>query len=309
MSKVSFITLNGDKYIDDIFTNDKNILYNYLVDILRNNIYNITDDFVIIRLFINNIELNNGIHDIDIDKLPNIIDNIIITIIKHKPNFKINALNFSYLLSGLFDENYIIEKKNIFKKYFSEDIIAMSLLLSYPNLIICCSNSLRDNNNILLNIINNNYKGINNFVIFFRSISNRLKNDYNFILEVVKKDGLIFPELNDNFKKDKKIIFNALSNNKYILSYLDQILYKDFILDFIDYKLIDYDFLNEIFKSDKDIIFKLIKQEPEIYKYIIDELKNDKDIILEIINKNSSLLKYATDSFYNTYMNKIKIFI
>ena len=103
MSKVSFITLNGDKYYDDTFVNDKNILYNYLVDISQNNIYNITDDFVIIRLLINNIELNYGIHDIDIDKLPNIIENIIITIIKHKPNFKIDAHNFSYLLSGLFD--------------------------------------------------------------------------------------------------------------------------------------------------------------------------------------------------------------
>ena len=76
-------------------------------------------------------------------------------------------------------------------------------------------------------------------------VSDRLKNDKNFLLKAIEINEYEFENLDEKFKKDEEFILKAIKNNGLILRYLDS-----------------------KFKKDKEIVLEAIKNTPLAFLYI-----------------------------------------
>ena len=146
--------------------------------------------------------------------------------------------------------------------------------------------------------------------------SDRLKNDRDFVLSIIKKDGVTIKLVNDIFKGDEEIIIESLLNVKSIARIIDDIIIgkNDFlnhlkhlynigatyctlktdlltnnkrVLAIIKVRSNYYDVWDSIpknFMKDLEICLAAIKSDKRAYNYISDDLKNN-PLIMEVYKK------------------------
>lgn len=139
--------------------------------------------------------------------------------------------------------------------------------------------------------------------IILKYVSDNLKNDYNFVVKVIKINSDCYMYASEKMQENNKIILetckhkyitnvnhilNKVNNNRQLLSKI--CLIHPFILNRIPIKFI----------LDKDFIIPLIRKSGLILQYL-NLYKNDYTIVDIAIKNNPLALKYASQRMQNNY--------
>ena len=127
-----------------------------------------------------------------------------------------------------------------------------------------------------LEIIRNTKNEKDSTEYFIQFASDRIRNDRNINLEIVKKNWEVLEVISKEFINDKEIILEALKQNSFAIKYAS----------------------SEI-KNAKDFIFDFIKKSPQALQYVSDNLKDNKEFVLEIVKINGNVLQYASERLKN----------
>ena len=107
----------------------------------------------------------------------------------------------------------------------------------------------------------------------FNSVSDRLKNDKEFIGEVVARWRNTFEFIPDKFKDDKEIVLKAMKTDG-----------------------ISLEFVSDRLKEDKEVVMTAVKNNWKALEFAPDKFKDDKDIIMEVVKQNGKALKLASEN-------------
>jgi hypothetical protein len=111
--------------------------------------------------------------------------------------------------------------------------------------------------------------------LIFKKFKLNIWSNKEIVLEIVKHNGNYIQYVDKKLKRDKDIVYEALSN------------------DNRDYEDIFY-YVDEELKRDKEFITKLIEEGIEtIYPYINEELKRDRDYTLKYDNVFNNPIIYC----------------
>ena len=103
-----------------------------------------------------------------------------------------------------------------------------------------------------------------------------IKEDKDFIKNIVSKDGYYFRYASDELRNDKELVLEAIKQHCYILEYASKEL-----------------------KNDKEIVLEAVKQHGDILRYASENLKNDEEVVLTAVQRSSTALKYASIELKN----------
>ena len=107
----------------------------------------------------------------------------------------------------------------------------------------------------------------------FNSVSDRLKNDKEFIGEVVARWRNTFEFIPDKFKDDKEIVLKAMKTDG-----------------------ISLEFVSDRLKEDKEVVREAVKNDWKALNFANDKFKDDKDIIMEVVKQNGKALELASEN-------------
>jgi hypothetical protein len=116
----------------------------------------------------------------------------------------------------------------------------------------------------------NNY---NNTVLHLKH--SNWSNDREFLLELLKKDGLRIRYINEDLKDDKDIALAAISNDSYAYSYISQRL-----------------------QNDREVVMVAIKKDPWTMYSLHGDFLKDKEIVIEAVQRDGLVLIYADKKLY-----------
>jgi hypothetical protein len=133
----------------------------------------------------------------------------------------------------------------------------------------------------------------------FEHVSDNLKNDPDFVKNLIKLDPHTFKHASNELKSNKEFILDALKRGcntwfiSHILIYISTDLFDDgdFMLS-VDEILKDgfvYDYLSKRLLCDREFILKSIEYSDKILEYIPKKLQKDDEIILKAISLHGSL--------------------
>lgn len=95
----------------------------------------------------------------------------------------------------------------------------------------------------------------------FCNVSDRLKNDKNFVLKVMQINGLLLKDLTDKFKDDEEIVFTAVKDNR-----------------------LAFEYASERLRNNRELALLAVKKDGQPLSWIGKELSNDKEIVLTAID-------------------------
>ena len=138
----------------------------------------------------------------------------------------------------------------------------------FPNVEKFTEKILYDNKEYALNELQHTMSN-------FNSVSDRLKNDKEFIGEIVTlgtgRNRLEF--IPDKFKDDKDIVLKAMKTDG-----------------------ISLEFVSDRLKEDKEVVMTAVKNNWKALEFVPDKFKDDKDIIMEVVKQNGKALKLASEN-------------
>jgi CxxC motif-containing protein len=219
------------------------------------------------------------------------------------------------------------------KEILNDKYFILNILKQYPGkyykILKYLSYNLRDDDEIVKTLI-----CIKTYTFELIYASDRLKKDYNFILDVIKYNGDILAHVSDELKNNKKIVLEAvkyngdnldfasndLKNDKDIvleaiknignenLGYKNGLKYasnklknnKEVVLEAIKYDVNALQYASNNLKNNKEVILEAIKYDANALQYASKQLKNNKEVVLEAVNKDGNTLEYASNQLkYN----------
>lgn len=137
---------------------------------------------------------------------------------------------------------------------------------------------------------------------YYEFISERLKKDRGFTIELVRSNCFIFRYLDDDYKNDEVIVQIALKEYAPLIIYAGEKFKKDkkFILEVMKYTKITIasylDDFNVLLKKDKDFMLSILKIDGKNLKYASEDLKDDKKVVLEAFKQDFRSLSYASQN-------------
>lgn len=176
----------------------------------------------------------------------------------------------------------------------NQDFMRSVLRFNY-NFIQYTPNNLRDNKELMEDMLDLNYGN------GFQYISDRLKNDKEFVSRYIKNYNFNFSDIGESLKSNKSFILEVLQKNRlrsgFTIDFLDESLKRDqevakLALD-INSKNLEY--IDISLRDNKDFIAKYLKANAFIYQFLSDNLRADRNIALEVIDKNPYVLNFVSD--------------
>ena len=129
-------------------------------------------------------------------------------------------------------------------------------------------------------------------------VPKRLWRNRKFILKAIKRDAtVVFDYMDEKFKDDEEIVFEAIKREPILLSYASEIIKdnKDFILAAVKEEPLCFYNASERLQQDKDIALAARSTYAFIYKDLRSELQDDIDIIQVVIEQSiENQRDYAT---------------
>jgi hypothetical protein len=191
---------------------------------------------------------------------------------------------------------------NHFLQHFSERIRGdpelMFQVLQHPGLSawVYVSQSLRDDKDFILKILQNSEKAHHGGTQLLKHVSHRLRADHDVVYAAVQKSGLNLRHAAYSLRGDSTVVLAACAENgsafKYCLpgSLKDDLgRDREFVLNVL--KTAPTSVLGnftEIFKNDRQVLLQALRSGLE-WSEIPSELKEDKVFILEALARNSQL--------------------
>ena len=105
----------------------------------------------------------------------------------------------------------------------------------------------------------------------FQAASERIKNDLDFVLKLVKIDGTALLWVSNNVRADRNIMFEALQT-----------------ADVLSYSPVEL-------KNDEEIVLKSVKHWPQSLQHASERLRDNKRVVLQAVKVDGLALKYASD--------------
>ena len=199
-----------------------------------------------------------------------------------------------------------IKNNNFAFRHASYDIInnktfIMKIIKNCPEIFQFLSDDLKKDKEIITIIIttyiNNKH---DNYYTIFKHMSYELKNDENFMVELIKLDIRILYYISDKIKNNQDIILNIMTNNENIYNFKihnNIELNNDTIYPYLKYLCNN---VSNNLINNKDFIKSIIEKCQEAFEYIPYELKNDKDFIFELLDEgNTRILEYISNNLKN----------
>lgn len=134
------------------------------------------------------------------------------------------------------------------------------------------------------------------------------KKDKDIVYEAIKKTGNAFQFAHESLKKDRKFVLKVVEYDGYALKYVDQKLKKDkevALVAFKDFGTVDYgtggclQYLDESLKNDREVVIAALAFNGTALEYASNELKKDKEIVLNAIRNETEAIKFADSSLRN----------
>ena len=228
----------------------------------------------------------------------------------------LNDLNILYNFLGEYNYNKFIN--NNYKFIYTED---------YNDDPFDPDQSARNNVKLLLDYIKENEEKIDenlmeiliSYNYFF--ILPKFNNNKQFVLQIVRMDGMQLEHANDelknnidtviaaidqnieafefaskDIKSDKRIVLKLVKINGLVLQYADPLLQndKEIVLAAVNNEITSLDYASDILKSNKEFMLDIININGQAIKYASEELSDDKSIVLKAVTKNGEMLRYAS---------------
>lgn len=208
-------------------------------------------------------------------------------------------------------------------KELQNDVIISQLSLVNGLILQYASEGLRKHESTCLNALKNNIKA-------WEYIDDYLKNSTSFVFKSIKVNNLVFKYAPMELKFDTEIIEIALKCKGIILDlskkdlffrnslffdysvfkYFDESIKDDKETAFklcskkIDSKEFYYNCISEKLQNDQSFILEILKERPEIYKFLPNNLKDDREITLKTFEKVKSFkVKYHLPEKYSKDRN------
>ena len=170
------------------------------------------------------------------------------------------------------------------------------------------SSELRNDRDLVLKAIQDlrirgYFSEFDRWVYITFAIGKNIKNQRDFIIDMLEIDELFLKYLYHEFKNDRTIILQQMAKKCDRLYYTDE-LYKNF--DALKYER-SYYYTDELYKNfdafqyaskqlkhDRSFIIEAIKLDGLCIKHLSHEFKNDRTIVLHAIAQNSDAFQYAS---------------
>lgn len=118
----------------------------------------------------------------------------------------------------------------------------------------------------------------------FAHISPVLREDVDFVSQLLKKDIKIFSFLSENILSNRDFILSFLDNKEAISNYHNE----------SDYESL-YHYLPEKFRNDREIILKFLESDNSFFKQLSLEYRGDKNLVMKLVKNNSAILEHCSD--------------
>jgi len=200
----------------------------------------------------------------------------------------IDFLNYIYTYCNLGTYYSIKLNNKIFKalEYYENKYFAYYLLNINLEIFKYLSNELQKNKEIILLLIKEKYYLLDD--VYKKCFSsNKLKNDEEFILNVIKQDGKVLKYLAENYKNNKQLVLEAIKQDPYSIEYASCELHADkkFMLEAVKLCGFALRYASEDLKNDKEIVLTAIQQDETALIYASKELYLDKELVNASIKK------------------------
>ncbi|EFC44715.1 predicted protein [Naegleria gruberi] len=137
------------------------------------------------------------------------------------------------------------------------------------------------------------------------------KKDREIVLEAVKQNGLALQCADESLRKDREIILEAVKGKEtdsdwnaavqygLLLKYADESLKKDrqFLLQVVVLHEFLFDFADQSLKKDRNFVLNVVKQNGKVLEYVDESFKKDREFVLEAVKQNGNALQRADESF------------
>jgi len=180
--------------------------------------------------------------------------------------------------------------------------IAFEALHNYYNILKYASPSIKDDKEFLMKVIAAREKpkfGRNTEGFLLEHASDRLKDDYDFVLACVSVDGDVLIYASERLRDNEKIAFTAIQNDaKALFAFSDRLKAdKDFILSIIPYvnsHNFEARFLPEELRKDKDVAFAVLSVAGWNLQFFPYCIRNNKKIVMAAVSNAGWALGYAS---------------
>ena len=214
--------------------------------------------------------------------------------------------NFDYNLKNnrkLIEILCVIESKTI--RHASEEILNDKVFFlnilkkycgKYYKILKYLSPNLRDDEEIVSTLIN-----IPTYTFELEYASDRLKSDYNFILNSVKKNGDVLQFANKKLRCNRKILLEAVKNDGCSLKYTNYNLKNNeiIVLEAVKNDGHALQYANNRLRNNRKFVLEAVKNEGMALKYASEILRNDCIIVLNAVNNNYNAIQYASETLIN----------
>jgi hypothetical protein len=155
----------------------------------------------------------------------------------------------------------IFGKYKVFTEYCHGDIIAIKQYDCYE--LLKNLSFLKNHDYVLRKMIESNH-------FFLKYAPEHIKNDKEFVTNIVSKCSYAFKFISANLRDDEDIATIAINDNQEL-----------------------FKFVSVILRDDKDFVMKILKRSATdsfyIYKYLSDRLKKDSDVVIHSLFSNCSV--------------------
>ncbi len=212
-----------------------------------------------------------------IDDMENIPDEL-----KNDKNFISVATNEAF-----YNFRYASDKLKNDKEFILE------LLKENTDIFDDISEKLKDNKEFILTLFENE---IDTFG-FFSNISDRLLDDKDIALLVLKESPSHISYISDRLKNDIELATIAVKGSYYNFNYVSDELKnnKDFAIEFLKDNSSIFSYLSEELRGDKELALIAMSSNGLELESASKELQADKEVVLEAYNENKDSLKYASE--------------
>ena len=140
-------------------------------------------------------------------------------------------------------------------------------------------------------------------VSYLRIASERIKNDKDFMLNIVKYAGEALEYAPEKLRNDREIVLAAVKQNAKALEYASSELKndKEVVLEVVKQMGCLIHLASEGLRNNKEIVLTAVKNNGYALRFASKELQNDKEVVLEAVKKWGPSLEYASEELQHYF--------
>ena len=131
--------------------------------------------------------------------------------------------------------------------------------------------------------------------------SEELRNDKDFVLKAIRRNGYALQYASDGLKGDKEFILKVMQINGLTLKYASERLNddRDVVLEAVKNNGKSLAYSSVRLRDDREIVLEAVKNNGLALKFVPGDLNNDKEVVLTAIKNNIGALEFASERLKN----------